>query len=114
MRRIFASILIAIGVLIILSNLNIISVESLMNYLWPTLLILIGLYNLVRDRRIQIFSVILIAIGTIYLLNEFEIIRVTFRQVMMYFWPGLLIIIGLNLLFSRPRKVRPIEPSTKQ
>ena len=113
MRRIFASILIAIGVLIILSNLNIIRIETLMNYLWPTLLILIGLYNLVRDRRIQIFSVILIAIGTIYLLNEFEIIRVTFRQVMMFFWPGLLIIIGLNLLFSRPRKVRPIEPSTK-
>ncbi len=113
MRRIFATLLIAIGVLIILSNLNIISIESLMNYLWPTLLILIGLYNLVRDRRIQIFSVILIAIGSIYLLNEFEIIRVTFRQVMMYFWPGLLIILGLNLLFSRPHKVRPIEPSTK-
>jgi len=113
MRRIFASLLIAVGILIILSNLNIISVESLMKYLWPSLLILIGLYNLVRDRRIQIFSVILIGIGTIYLLNELDIIVVTFRQIMMYFWPVLLILIGFNLLFSRPRKIRPIEPSNK-
>jgi lia operon protein LiaF len=113
MRKIFASLLIAVGILIILSNLNIISVESLMKYLWPSLLILIGLYNLVRDRRIQIFSVILIGIGTIYLLNELDIIVVTFRQIMMYFWPVLLILIGFNLLFSRPRKIRPIEPSTK-
>jgi predicted membrane protein len=113
MRKIFASLLIAVGVLIILSNLDIISIESLMDYLWPSLLILIGLYNLVRDRRIQIFSVILIAIGTIYLLNELEIIYVTINQIMVYFWPGLLILIGLNILFSRPRKIRPIEPSSK-
>lgn len=113
MRRIFASLLIAVGILIILSNLNIISVEILMKYLWPSLLILIGVYNLVRDRRIQIFSVILIGIGTIYLLNELDIIVVTFRQIMMYFWPALLILLGFNILFSRPRKIRPIEPSSK-
>lgn len=113
MRRIFASLLIAVGILIILSNLNIISVEILMKYLWPSLLILIGLYNLVRDRRIQIFSIILIGIGTIYLLNELDIIVITFRQIMMYFWPALLILLGFNILFSRPRKIRPIEPSSK-
>lgn len=113
MRRIFASILIAIGVLIILSNLDIISVESVIDYLWPTLLILIGLYNLIRDRRIQIFSVILIAIGSVYLLKEFDIIQVSFREMMTYFWPGLLIIIGINLFFTRPRKIKPIIPSSK-
>lgn len=113
MRRIFASILIAIGVLIILSNLDIISVESVIDYLWPTLLILIGLYNLIRDRRIQIFSVILIAIGSVYLLKEFDIIQVSFREMMTYFWPALLIIFGINLFFTRPQKVKPIKPSSK-
>ena len=113
MRRLFASLLIIIGVLIILSNLDIISIEHIMKYLWPSLLILIGLFNLVRNRRIQFFSVILIAIGSIYLLNELEIINITFRQIMTYFWPGVLILIGLNLLFSRPQKVKPIEPSTR-
>ncbi len=113
MRRIFASLLIAVGVLIILSNLKIISIESLMDYLWPSLLILIGIYNLIRDRRIQLFSVILIAIGSLYLLNELEIINVTINQVMLYFWPTLLILVGLNLLLGRPRRIRTIEPSHK-
>lgn len=101
MKKIIALFLISIGILLILDNLNLIDIRQVYDYFWPAVLILFGLSLLVRNRQLQIFGLVLLTIGVLTLLDELGYLRLTFDQIMMYFWPGLLIILGLNLLISR-------------
>lgn len=101
MKKIIALFLISIGVLLILDNLNLIDIRQVYDYFWPAALILFGLSLLVRNRQLQIFGLIVLTIGVLTLLDELGYLRLTFDQIMMYFWPGLLVLLGLNLLISK-------------
>ena len=66
---------------------------------WQMLLIAIGVINISNDSR-HGFGWILIAIGGFFLVSDFYDLPLSFRHV---FWPALLILIGLVLIFGSGR-----------
>jgi predicted membrane protein len=85
-----------IGVLLLLQNLGILSIDELWDY-WPVILIVFGGSRLVSswDAGGRIFGAILLAVGGIFLLRNFGLLH---ANVWAYFWPVVLIAIGLALL----------------
>lgn len=92
---IFGLIIIAVGVVFMLDNLEIIYAGSILRY-WPALLVVYGIskITLSRSNSSQIFGWILAVLGSLMLLDRFEVIN--FR--LWDWWPVILIIIGLNFL----------------
>jgi predicted membrane protein len=99
MKRFFGLFLVAIGVVVILSNLNLLLVKNLVDYLWPTALILLGLISIFNRRRFTIWGLILIAIGGLYLALAFGVFHVDNASHLIL--PIVLVAIGLGLLFGR-------------
>ncbi|MCP4157813.1 MAG: hypothetical protein GY757_59435 [bacterium] len=89
--------LIALGVIWILHNLNIF--EFPFHHWWPLILIAIGLVHLANQRRItEPGGWILITLGVAFLLVVNDFIR--WRDIWRY-WPVILIIIGLSIILDR-------------
>ncbi|MGB7595896.1 MAG: DUF5668 domain-containing protein [Erysipelotrichaceae bacterium] len=99
MKRLFGIVLIIGGVLVLLSNLNIFHVTDLIDYLWPSALILLGLMSIVEHRRLTIWGLILVGIGGLYLANAFAFLYGYDTSVLV--GPVILVAIGLGLLFGR-------------
>jgi predicted membrane protein len=86
-----------VGFLFLLKNFNILSPE--LNYYifsWKTLLIGIGVLNLVFTRN-NVAGIILIAIGTFFWLPDWFDLSFRIAQV---FWPIVIILVGLAILFK--------------
>jgi len=101
MRKGFALLLIGFGALTLLSNFYAFRVEDIWPYLWPAALIVIGLSSLFRNRQLQIVSLVLLVIGALFFLRALNILNVSNDQMWSYIWPSVLILLGLNVLFSR-------------
>ena len=92
---IFGIIIIAVGVVFMLDNLEIIYAGSILRY-WPALLVVYGIskITLSRNNSSQIFGWILTVLGGLLLLDRFDVINFRIWD----WWPIILIIIGLNFL----------------
>jgi predicted membrane protein len=90
-------ILAGVGVLLLLQNLGIIVVDDLWDY-WPVILIVFGFSRVVDSWSMggRIWGGLMAAAGTIFLLRNLDIIH---TNVWNLFWPGLLILVGLGMLF---------------
>ena len=96
-RALLGLFLVAIGLFILLDNLNILPRMPWWLYRWYTLLIVIGVFNLLVGNRTPAF--ILVTIGVIFLLDD----------AYLYFdwgdlWPVVLIIVGLAFIFRQRAK----------
>ncbi len=89
-------ILAGIGVLLLLQNLGIVIVENLWDY-WPVLLIVAGMSKLLHSWGVggRVGGGIVAALGILLLLRNFGVIH---GDVWGYFWPAILIAIGLGML----------------
>ncbi len=97
-RVLFAIILILIGGLVLASNFHLIP-YNIKHYIfsWKMILIVIGIISL-ASRQSVVTGVILIGIGTFFMLPDIFVLDFNYHRL---FWPVLLIIIGLVLLFRR-------------
>jgi predicted membrane protein len=98
-KRIFGLLIILAGVLLLLNNLNIYPIRDLFDYLWPSALVLIGVYSMIEQRRISLFHLIITTIGLIFLAISFNLIER--ESVVNMIIPGIVILIGLSLVFNR-------------
>jgi hypothetical protein len=89
-------ILAGIGVLLLLQNLGVLYVDDLWEY-WPVILILVGGSRLMSawDLGGRIFGGIVMFVGGVFLLRNLGLLH---GNVWAYFWPVMLIAIGLGLL----------------
>lgn len=87
--------IIAVGVVFMLDNLDIIYAGSIMRY-WPAILVVFGAAKIAQSRNLsgQIFGWIIASVGVLMLLDRLDFI--VFR--IWDWWPVILIIIGLNFL----------------
>lgn len=94
-------IIIFIGVVFMLDNLELIQAGSILRY-WPALIVMYGVSIIIqaRSNSSQVFGWILTVIGTLMLLGRMEIIY--FR--LWDWWPVILIVIGINFLFSARKR----------
>ena len=95
---VFGLLVIAFGVLWLLHNTGGIN-ESVWDHIisWEMLLIAIGLINVISGDH-RGFGTILILVGGFFLLSDIYDWPLTFRNI---FWPALLILVGLFLIFGR-------------
>lgn len=99
-KRIFGLLIILAGVLLLLDNLNIMPIRDLFDYLWPTALILIGIFSMIELRRVNLFHLILVFIGTVFLaINTGFIEKEAVANLIL---PIILVMLGLSLVFGRP------------
>lgn len=108
-QLVFGAVIIAIGVLFTLDNLDILESEDYLRY-WPVALIAIGAAKLTDAGRRQgglLAGTLFIGVGTWLLLDNLGIIHVSFLD----FWPLLLVIVGTAIVWQgiRGRRVRPEE-----
>lgn len=95
-------ILITIGIVWLMSNLNLIDVRGwdLILDLWPLLLIVLGIDSLIRERGLA-GPVFLIGIGIIFILSNFEVISWDVWFLVLRLWPLILVAIGLDIIIGR-------------
>ncbi len=110
---VFGLIVIALGLIWLLRNTGVVS-ENAWDYIfsWEMLLIALGVISLFNERG-KFWGIILIAIGGFFLLSDFYDFPITFRRV---FWPALLILGGIYLIFGTRRYFtkRDISESEKK
>ena len=96
MKKMFAILLILAGSLALIDNLDIFPIHNLIDYLWPSFLILLGLSGLVGKNRNTLLSIILILIGSLFLLREFGyLLHIDLSDIL---FPVILIVVGVALL----------------
>ena len=65
--------------------------------LWPTFFIVIGIYNMINNRKPNILSSICIIIGSIFLLINLDLLTEDFYDLI---YPIILIIVGIGIISS--------------
>ena len=104
MKKPFAILLILAGSLALVDNLNIFNVAPLMDYLWPSFLIVLGLSGLLSSSRNYLVSMILILVGGTFLANAFGyLVNIDVSDLI---FPAVLILIGFSLLSPKKFKER--------
>jgi predicted membrane protein len=99
-------ILVAIGTVILLNHMGILSID--LWKLWPVILIVVGAMKFLESRN-RVFGVLMMALGGLFLLGNLGYLRLTAAD----FWPIVLIAVGLSLIWSRfelPRVGIPTGP----
>ena len=100
-RYIVGGILVAIGVLLLLSNTNVINLDWGWDFIrtwWPLLLIAWGLWELVSGGfRFRLWPIILLLLGIGFQLSALNLWEWDFSVV----WPVFIVIVGLAILLGR-------------
>ena len=88
-------IIVIVGVVFLLQNLNVIDSGSVFRF-WPVILIVLGLKHLIeaRDRGAAVGGVLLTSAGALLLLNSLHVVAIRYWQL----WPLLLISFGFQML----------------
>jgi len=98
----FPIVLIALGVVFLLKNMNVLQGDtwSLIISLWPVLLIVIGIDQIWR-REGSVGAVFWIGAGIVFLLCNFGYLNISIWQAIFGLWPVLLVAIGFDILGGR-------------
>jgi hypothetical protein len=109
-RQLMAVLLIAAGVLFILRNFGILYFESVWSF-WPVILIVMGLSHLSRWRagEFPLMGALLTGLGAVFLMRNLGLID---RAIWGFVWPGVLILVGVALLFRHTGFWRAPDSST--
>ncbi len=78
--------------------------------LWPTFLIVIGAYNIIKDRKPSILSSICLIIGSIFLLINLDLLTEDFYDLI---YPIILIIVGIGIMGATISGNKGTKISTK-
>lgn len=100
----FGIIVLLLGLALLLRNLGIYENTNIWSYIfsWQMLLIAIGAVNVIGEGH-RGFGWILIAVGGFFMLDKAYDWPTTFANV---FWPALIIVVGLVLIFGKSCKFR--------
>jgi hypothetical protein len=120
MGRIIAGVIVLLcGVVVLLNTLGItdLSIGDLFStFFWPVIFIAVGASFLVSRRPLSfghlLTGLVFIVLGLLYLGDQLNWFHVAIGDVWQLFWPAVLILVGLNLLFGWNHRERRRE-STK-
>ena len=99
---VWPGILITIGIVLLLKNIGSLNTDSWTTilHLWPLLLVALGLEALIRRQGV-VAPVFWIVLGVVFLLSELGLANWDAFQIVLKFWPLLLIAIGLDIILPR-------------
>jgi len=100
-RYIIGAALVALGVLLLLSNTNVVNLDWGWDFVktwWPVLLIVWGLWDLVSGGfRFRVWPIVLLLLGIGFQLSALGLWQWDFSVI----WPALIVIVGLSILLGR-------------
>ena len=100
-RYIIGAALVALGVLLLLSNTNVVNLDWGWDFIttwWPVLLIVWGLWDLVSGGfRFRVWPIVLLLLGIGFQLSALGLWQWDFSVI----WPALIVIVGLSILLGR-------------
>lgn len=100
-RYIFGIILIVLGLGFLLDQVNIIEFNQIIGTYWPSMIILLGLAGLFDRKSNKLWNLIIVLVGVLLQLNRIGYIDYNAFQL---FWPLVLILIGINIIFFSGNK----------
>jgi predicted membrane protein len=104
MRKLLGIIFISLGSLYILSMVDP-QLYSMLNPLFfPIVLALVMLSAMMTSKRIQLIPSLIFLGAVLWILRELDVIQ--FDSLWQFFWPSILILIGVRILFSRSPIIR--------
>jgi predicted membrane protein len=103
-KKLIGLFIVVVGLLLLFANLNLLDFHIAMKYLWPSLIILIGMVGMIEKKKFDItFSIILI-LGINFLLNNLKIVNDNLITII--FWPLILVLFGSSLLFRKDSSLK--------
>ncbi len=103
---------IAAGILILLSNINIVPVRDFVTDWWPLAIVIAGLYTLWGNPRRYVWPMIIVVVGLSLLLNTTGVAHVSVGAIIV---PLILFGVGVNILTNaRGRKSNPVVNSDEE
>lgn len=103
MKRVIALIVIVTGILLMLSNLDIVTFEDLSGVVFSIGVMIIGIAGLIERRRFDFVLSMFVIVGGLYFLSNIGVIGNEAIEDIL--WPTVIIAIGISLLFSVTRRV---------
>lgn len=102
-RKVLGIIIILIGILLLLTSNDIIdlNIGYIISNFWPLVLIGSGLFSLVTNKASKVGGAIVLTIGILFQLRNLDYFDI-FEY--LEFWPVIIIIIGISLIFSNKDK----------
>lgn len=107
---VFGLILIAVGVISLLSGLEYFESWDIFSTFWPTIIILLGVKSLLDYRSSTTWGLILIAVGSLLQLDQLDIELFGTLEIKEMIIPVLIILIGLNFII--PRRKEKLDKTT--
>lgn len=109
-RRITGIIVIIIGLILLVESTGVLEIGNIWNYI-PSLFVLLGLWTLIRSKFQNITGpvIVIVIAGTIQLMTLDQIPDRIIDQ----WWPLILVIIGLTILFGRSRDYKKEDSDQK-
>ncbi len=105
-KHVAGIILIVLGVVFLLDELDIFYFGDIIRTYWPLLIVFYGLGSLFDKSKSKVFSAIVLVFGSIVQLNKLEYLN---EGIMSYFLPSVLIIVGVNMIFESEKNKKKIK-----
>ncbi|MBO3085092.1 LiaF transmembrane domain-containing protein [Cellulomonas fengjieae] len=89
--------IVAVGVIALLTQLDVLSVDlgQLFSDWWPLIIIGVGLAALIAAPRAWLGPTVIIVVGLLFLLQSLDVLDVNFWEIL---WPVAVILVGLSLI----------------
>ena len=103
-KTIFGFIVLLIGLVMLLDGLKFIDADISIAKYWPVILIVLGIVKIINFDESSFWGGILLIIGVYFLLSNFNVAWVKNLNFTSIFWPLVIILIGLSLVFPKKNK----------
>jgi hypothetical protein len=100
-QSIFGFIVLLVGLVMLLNGLDIISADISIAKYWPIILIVLGVVKIINYDESSFWGGILLIIGVYFLLSNLDVAWVQNIRFTSVFWPVVVILIGLSLVFPK-------------
>ena len=109
-KRIIGLMVIVTGVLLLLSNLEIVVFDDLSGLVFSMGIMIIGIAGLIERRRFDFVLSMFVIFGGLYFSSNIGLIEQ--ESIDLIFWPIVIMAIGLSLLFSVTKRIHSDKPVT--
>lgn len=96
--------IVILGILLFLGNFDVIDFSLTISKIWPVLIAVFAIGNMLDNKKIDAGSIILLILGFYFILRNYGYINISFTQAII---PVLLIIIGLAIML--PKQVEKVD-----
>lgn len=97
-RIILGLVIIGVGTGFLLDTLGVFNFGDIAATWWPLAVILVGILIFINDAKNYLWALLVVGIGVLWQLKALDVVDINPWQL---FWPAVIIVVGLSILFNR-------------